>query len=126
MKKFLPFSNKSLIIKNLDIFNFINYNVYIKGEFMKIKHGDEHGMCVLEDDKKCNNCGECDRCDLDPTKICDNCGACISEYNTNEKGFVENSDYDEMSKKIKLITDSIKHDDLPSEFQKFSASQLGQ
>ena len=40
--------------------------------------------------------------------------------------FVENSDYDEMSKKIKLITDSIKHDDLPSEFQKFSASQLGQ
>ena len=28
-------------------------------------------------------------CDLDPTKICDNCGACISEYNTNEKGFVE-------------------------------------
>lgn len=56
---------------------------------MKIKHGDEHGMCVLEDDKKCNDCGECDRCDLDPSKICDNCGACISEYNTNEKGFVE-------------------------------------
>ena len=56
---------------------------------MTIKHGDKNGMCVLEDDKKCNNCGECDRCDLDPSKICDNCGACISEYNTNEKGFVE-------------------------------------
>ena len=56
---------------------------------MKIKHGDAQGMCVLEDDKKCNECGECDRCDLDPSKICDNCGACISEYNTNEKGFVE-------------------------------------
>ena len=56
---------------------------------MEIKHGDKNGMCVLEDDKKCNDCGECDRCDLDPTKICDNCGACISEFNTNEKGFVE-------------------------------------
>ena len=56
---------------------------------MKTKHGDEYGMCILEDNKKCNECGECDRCDLDPTKICDNCGACISEYNTNEKGFVE-------------------------------------
>lgn len=56
---------------------------------MNNKHGDAQGMCVLEDNKKCNNCGECDRCDLDPSKICDNCGACISEYNTNEKGFVE-------------------------------------
>ena len=56
---------------------------------MKMKHGDKNGMCVLEDDKKCNDCGECDRGDLDPSKIWDNCGACISEYNTNEKGFIE-------------------------------------
>ena len=53
------------------------------------KHGDENGMCVLDETLKCDNCGECDRCDLDPSKICDNCGACLNEYNTNEKGFVE-------------------------------------
>ncbi len=34
-------------------------------------------MCVLDETKKCNNCGECSRCDLDPSKICDNCGKCI-------------------------------------------------
>lgn len=56
---------------------------------MEIKYGDENGMCVLDETQKCINCGECDRCDLDPNKICDNCGACITEYNTNEKGFVE-------------------------------------
>ena len=46
-------------------------------------------MCVLEDDKVCNNCGECDMCDLDPKKRCDNCGKCLDEYNTDEKGFVK-------------------------------------
>lgn len=33
--------------------------------------------CILNEDKLCNNCGECDRCDLDSAKICDNCGKCI-------------------------------------------------
>ncbi len=46
-------------------------------------------MCVLEDAKVCNNCGECDMCDLDPKKRCDNCGKCLDEYNTDEKGFVK-------------------------------------
>lgn len=55
----------------------------------KIKHGDEKGMCILDETLKCDNCGECDRCDLDQNKICNNCGACIDQYNTNEKGFVE-------------------------------------
>ncbi len=36
-------------------------------------------MCVLEDGKICNGCGECDRCDLDPNKICDNCMRCMGE-----------------------------------------------
>ena len=38
--------------------------------------------CVLYD-RKCINCGECDRCDLNPDKICDSCGKCLetgSEY----------------------------------------------
>ena len=52
-------------------------------------HGDENGMCVLEDGKVCDECGECDFCDIYPDKICDNCGKCLDEYNTNEKGFVE-------------------------------------
>ena len=43
----------------------------------KIKHGDENGMCILDETIKCDDCGECDRCDLDPNKICDNCGKCI-------------------------------------------------
>ncbi|MBQ9790678.1 MAG: hypothetical protein IJW24_03685 [Clostridia bacterium] len=46
-------------------------------------------MCVLEDNKICNNCGECDMCDLDPKKRCDNCGKCLDEFNTDEKGFVK-------------------------------------
>jgi len=45
--------------------------------------------CILEDNKICNNCGECDMCDLDPKKRCDNCGKCLDEYNTDEKGFVK-------------------------------------
>ena len=33
--------------------------------------------CILEADKICTNCGECDKCDLDPNKVCDNCSKCI-------------------------------------------------
>lgn len=35
-------------------------------------------MCVLDDKKVCDDCGECNRCDLDPNKICDNCCRCIA------------------------------------------------
>ena len=34
--------------------------------------------CILDDQKYCDECGECDRCDLDPSKICDNCMKCLS------------------------------------------------
>lgn len=33
--------------------------------------------CVLDENKLCNDCGECDVCDLDSNKVCDNCGKCI-------------------------------------------------
>ncbi len=33
--------------------------------------------CVLDEDKICDECGECDYCDLNPFKKCDNCGKCI-------------------------------------------------
>lgn len=35
-------------------------------------------MCVLDEKKVCDECGECNRCDLDPNKICDNCCRCIA------------------------------------------------
>lgn len=43
--------------------------------------------CVLEDDKICNDCGNCDICDLDPAKTCDNCMKCLeadTDYNAIE------------------------------------------
>lgn len=33
--------------------------------------------CVLDENKICDGCGECEICDLDPNKICDNCGKCL-------------------------------------------------
>ena len=47
----------------------------------------EKRMCVLEDNKVCDDCGQCNLCDLDPTKICDNCMKCIhtgADYNAIE------------------------------------------
>lgn len=44
-------------------------------------------ICVLDDNKICDDCGQCNLCDLDPTKICDNCMKCIrtgAEYNAIE------------------------------------------
>ena len=35
-------------------------------------------MCVLDESKVCDHCGECEMCDLDPTKVCDNCMKCIN------------------------------------------------
>ena len=34
-------------------------------------------MCELDENKICDNCGECNICDFDENKICDNCGKCI-------------------------------------------------
>ena len=47
----------------------------------------EKKMCVLDDRKICDDCGDCNRCDLDPNKICDNCMKCVrtdAEYNAVE------------------------------------------
>lgn len=33
--------------------------------------------CILDENKICDDCGECEFCDLDPTKLCDNCGKCL-------------------------------------------------
>ena len=44
-------------------------------------------MCVLDETKVCDECGECMKCDLDPNKICDNCMKCVrtgADYNAIE------------------------------------------
>lgn len=37
----------------------------------------ERRICLLDDEKICDECGECTRCDLDPAKLCDNCMKCL-------------------------------------------------
>ena len=34
-------------------------------------------VCILEEDKMCDNCCYCFVCHLDPTKNCDNCAQCL-------------------------------------------------
>lgn len=34
-------------------------------------------QCILEPNKVCTNCGECNMCDLNPSKVCNNCGKCL-------------------------------------------------
>ena len=34
-------------------------------------------ICILDEEKRCDGCGECDRCDLDRDKVCDNCMRCV-------------------------------------------------
>jgi hypothetical protein len=39
--------------------------------------------CLLEPEKNCNDCGECEVCDLDENKICDNCCRCLEDADYN-------------------------------------------
>ena len=36
-------------------------------------------ICVLDERKVCDECGNCDRCDLDPSKKCNNCMKCVQQ-----------------------------------------------
>lgn len=60
----------------------------------------EKKLCILYDNKTCDNCGECNMCDLDPKKVCDSCGACLEmddEYSTVDVDLTfEGSDEPEM------------------------------
>lgn len=37
-------------------------------------------MCMLEENKACDNCCECFICLMDPSKLCDNCGKCLETF----------------------------------------------
>ena len=59
-------------------------------------------FCVLDDEKQCDNCGECLVCDLDPSKTCDNCMKCVDDggedgYKKMNVGRIvlEGKDYDD-------------------------------
>ncbi len=61
-------------------------------------------LCMLEEDKICDNCLECNTCDVDPHKICDNCAKCI-DSDADFKS-IEIDDIvieDELRKKLKLV-----------------------
>ena len=65
---------------------------------------NEEKRCVLDENKICDDCGECDRCDLDPNKICDNCMKCLN---------LDGADYNEI-----LIDAIIENEsDLPEEYR---------
>ncbi|PKM79764.1 MAG: hypothetical protein CVU89_16615 [Firmicutes bacterium HGW-Firmicutes-14] len=61
-------------------------------------------FCMLEENKICDDCLECNTCDLDPNKICDNCAKCIdsqSEYRAIEiDDFIISED---LKRKFKII-----------------------
>ncbi|WP_027623495.1 hypothetical protein [Clostridium lundense] len=35
--------------------------------------------CIMDINKSCDDCGECDICDLNKNKKCDNCGKCLQD-----------------------------------------------
>ena len=43
-------------------------------------------ICVLDDAKICNGCGECNMCDLEPGKVCDNCMKCVNSEGAEFRG----------------------------------------
>ena len=49
-------------------------------------------MCILVENKTCDECGQCLMCDLDPKKICDNCCRCIEIGNHSDYKSIEISE----------------------------------
>nr|WP_242850439.1 hypothetical protein [Clostridium botulinum] len=72
-------------------------------------------LCILEINKACNDCGECNKCDLNPNKKCNNCGKCLEKegYDTKainiEQIFEEDDDdfieeeFDEVGEKDNAV-----------------------
>lgn len=59
--------------------------------------------CVLDEEKDCDGCMECEVCDLDPGKPCDNCGKCleIKDYASIkiDRIYTDPNEYEEERKK---------------------------
>ncbi|OPJ56583.1 hypothetical protein [Clostridium oryzae] len=65
--------------------------------------------CILNENKLCNDCGECDICDLDRTKKCDNCGKCMENGNSDYREVLIDNIY-ETSDAAELDNDDIETD----------------
>lgn len=66
-------------------------------------------MCVLNEKKVCDNCGECDYCDLNPFKICDNCGKCIGMDQEYREIKIDDVMIGAKSRSAAIFEDSRKH-----------------
>ncbi|URZ00685.1 hypothetical protein [Clostridium felsineum] len=70
-------------------------------------------ICILDENKPCTNCGECDKCDLDPNKVCNNCGKCLNPDNVNTRSIlIDNVIDDETPVSAEIVgeNDEILHD----------------
>lgn len=68
-------------------------------------------MCMLEENKICDNCLECNTCDLDPKKMCDNCAKCID--NGAHFRAIEIDDIivtEDLKRKLKILEDQREKD----------------
>ena len=71
-------------------------------------------VCVLDENKLCDDCGECSVCDLDPNKICDNYMQCLktgADYAAIEIDEIVDdgsSDYDQLRRDLMSVEDEDK------------------
>lgn len=59
--------------------------------------------CMLEDNKICDDCCECNICDIDKKKICDNCAKCIDSDNPYKVIIDEIILEDDLKKKLLML-----------------------
>ncbi|MCY6958233.1 hypothetical protein [Clostridium brassicae] len=77
--------------------------------------------CILQLNKPCTNCGDCNKCDLNSSKICNNCGKCLQMEGYDSKAIgideiveeniavEENFSSEEYNNKEELIEKYAKH-----------------
>ena len=75
-------------------------------------------ICVIDENKICDDCGECSKCLLDPKKKCDSCGDCLKPeflgtrkitISNIEDAFVNEANINEMKKNV-LVNRFVLHD----------------
>lgn len=60
-------------------------------------------MCMLEENKICDDCLECNKCDLDPNKICNNCAKCIVTKDSYRSIVIDDIIYaEDIKKRLRL------------------------
>lgn len=97
-------------------FDTIYYKDTIRKEGMG--HIMKNKICVMDEKKICDDCGDCSRCLLDSKKKCDSCGDCLKPeflgtrkitISNIEDAFVNEANINEMKKNV-LINRFVLHD----------------